>query len=66
MPEVMVHALNNRPVHATQFEKIVGFVFENFDYITCIYLNCSQYAIFTVCIFFPTLTSKTFGMCERA
>ena len=53
------------PVHATRFEKIVGFVFENFDYITCIYLNCSQYAILTICIFFPTLTSKTFRMCER-
>ena len=28
-----------------------------------LYRNCSEHAMFTICILFPTLTSKIFGTC---
>ena len=49
---------------ATPIEKFDGFVFVNFDCINALYYNCSQNAMFTIRILFPTLTTKTFGICE--
>ena len=41
-----------------------GFLVGNFDCITRIYFDCSQHAMFTICILFTTLTKKknTFDM----
>ena len=33
-------------------------------YFTHMYFNCSQHAMFTICIFFSILTSKRLGICE--
>ena len=53
------------PVHrarAPVFKDIFGFVFVIFDGITRTYFNCSQYAMYTVCILFSTRTTKTYGI----
>ena len=51
---------------APLFKNIFGFVFVMFDGITRTYFNCSQYAMYTVCILFSTRTTKTNCMCEGA
>ena len=42
-----------------RFEKFGGFVLANFDCITRIYFDVSQYTMFTMCILFTTLATKT-------
>ena len=43
-------------------EKILWFVFINFDFITLVDFDLSQHAMFTICILFIALTTKTYGM----
>ena len=48
-----------RRARAPRFEIFWGFVFVNFDYLTRIYFDFSQYTMFTICILFTTLAPKT-------
>ena len=40
--------------------KKLGFVFVNFDNYTQFYFDCSQHTMFTICILFIILTTKTY------
>ena len=50
------------PAHAPWFEKKLGDIFGK----TCIYFDFSKRTMFTICILFTTLMTKTKGMCEGA
>ena len=52
-------------LRTTFFQNFFNFVFVKFDCITLIYFNCSQHAMFSICILCSTLTAKQ-GMCEGA
>ena len=41
-----------------RLKKKWGVAFLNFDCITCIYFNCIQHAMFTICLLFSSLTKK--------
>ena len=45
-------------LRTTFFQNFFDFVFVKFDCITLIYFNCSQHAMFTICILCSTLTAK--------
>ena len=53
---------HQRRIQDRCIKNIFGFVFVIFDGITRTYFNCSQYAMYKVCILFSTRTTKT---CER-